>query len=70
MATLIVKENSLKAQQFLEFVRTLSYVNIVEDKNPAVKFKKSVANTLKKSEQGKELIECNNADDMFNKLGI
>ena len=34
------------------------------------KLKPSVADTLKKTEQGKNLIVCKDANDMFAKLGI
>ena len=71
MVTLIIKDNSSNAQQFLEFVRTLPYVNVVEDNDkPVKKLKRVVSNVLKKSEQGKDLIICKDADDMFKKLGI
>jgi len=71
MATLIINENNASAQQFLKFAGTLPYVNIVDKHDiPVKKLKHVVANALKKSEQGKDLIMCNNADDMFEKLGI
>ncbi len=73
MTTLIVKDDSSDARQFLEFVRTLPYVNIVDNdkkENSMEKVKKNVAKTLKKTEQKKDLIPCKDADDMFNKLGI
>ncbi len=71
MTTLVVKGNSLSARQFLEFVRTLPFVEVIEDKKePRKKMKQAVTNALKKSEQGEDLIECKDADDMFRKLGI
>jgi len=71
MTTLVIKDNSLRAHQFLEFARTLPYIDIVEDsKIRTQNVKKSVAATLSKSEQGKDLIACENANDMFRKLGI
>ncbi|MDR0866275.1 MAG: hypothetical protein LBO74_15280 [Candidatus Symbiothrix sp.] len=71
MPTLVLKDNSLDALQFLQFARTLPYIDIIEDFEKAVPgFKKSVADTLKKTEQGKELVVCKNAEDMFNKLDI
>jgi hypothetical protein len=71
MTTIILKDNSSSAQQFLAFARTLPYVNIIEtSKAPAKKFKKSVADILKKSEQGIDLVACRDAEDMFNQLGI
>jgi len=71
MATLIINENNTSAQQFMKFVRTLPYVDIVEESDiPVKKIKPVVANVLKKSEQGKDLIICKDADDMFKKLGI
>ena len=71
MTTLIIRDNSLNAQRFLEFVRTLPFVDIVEQNDsPIKKVKPVVARALKKSEHGKELIICKDADDMFKKLGI
>jgi len=53
------------------FVRTLPYVDVVEENGkPVKKVKPAVSNALKKSEQGKDLIICKDADDMFKKLGI
>jgi hypothetical protein len=70
MATLIINDNNSKAQQFLKFVRTLPYVDIVEENDmPVKKVKRMVSKALKKSEQGKDLIICKDADDMFRKLG-
>jgi hypothetical protein len=71
MTTLVIKDDSLHAHQFLAFARTLPYIDIIENKeitNPC--FKKSVTVALKKSEQGKNLTMCKNADDMFSQLGI
>lgn len=71
MATLIINENNSNAQQFLKFAGTLPYVEIVEKSEVSVKkIKRAVSNTLKESEQGKDLIICKDADDMFRKLGI
>jgi hypothetical protein len=71
MPTLIVKDSSIHAQQFLAFARTLPYIDFVDDvRKPARTLKKSVMDTLKKTERGKELIVCEDANDMFNKLGI
>jgi hypothetical protein len=71
MPTLIVKDNSLHAQQFLAFARTLPEMDVVDDsRTPDRTLKKSVLDTLKKTERGEELIVCKNADDMFKKLGI
>ena len=71
MTTLIINENSSSAQQFLKFARTLPYVNVFDSREtPEKKLKPAVANVLKKSEQGKNLIVCKDADDMFKKLGI
>jgi hypothetical protein len=71
MTTIVLKETNLHAKQFLEFARTLPYVDIIEESQRTVKqFKKVVSNALKKSEQGKDLVVCRNAEDMFTKLGI
>ncbi|GHT66706.1 hypothetical protein AGMMS50239_28590 [Bacteroidia bacterium] len=71
MSTIIVKDNSLSARQFLAFVRTLPFVDVLEDSQEMTeKFKKTVVHTLKESEEGKNLTTCTDADDMFHKLGI
>jgi hypothetical protein len=71
MTTIILKDNNSSAQQFLAFARTLPYVDVIEaPKKPAKNFKKSVADVLKKSEQGVDLVACRDAEDLFNQLGI
>jgi len=71
MTTLIIRDHSSNSRQFLEFVRTLPYVDIVEENGkPINKLKQVVSKTLRKSEQGKDLIKCKDAQDMFKKLGI
>ena len=71
MTTLIINENNSSAQQFLKFARTLPYVDVINSNEvPEKKLKPMVSNALKKSEQGKNLILCKDADDMFGKLGI
>ena len=71
MTTIILKDNSSNAKQFLAFARTLPYVDIIEKpQNTTKKFKKTVSDTLKKSEQGEDLVVCRNAEDMFTQLGI
>jgi hypothetical protein len=71
MTTIILKDNSSNAQQFLAFARTLPYIDIIEAAPaPTEHFKKSVADVLKKSEQGADLVECRDAEDMFHQLGI
>lgn len=71
MTTLIIKNNSSNAHQFLAFARTLPYVDIIEDTGTVKPvLKKSVAVALKESEQGKDLNVCKNADDMFTQLSI
>jgi hypothetical protein len=72
MTTLVLKNNSPEAQQFLRFARTLPYIDIIEsdDKDTVNILKVSVAETLNKAEQGEDLIICENAEEMFKKLGI
>jgi hypothetical protein len=71
MTTLVIKDDSLHAHQFLAFARTLPYIDIIEDKEIAdCHLKKSVAVALKKSEEGKNLTICKSATDMFTQLGI
>ena len=71
MTTLLVRGNSSESQQFLEFAKTLPYIDVVEENGKPVKeVKRVVADALKKSEQGVDLTVCEDADDMFKKLGI
>ena len=72
MPTLLVRNDDLDARQFLAFAQTLPYVNVIEDipKHKKATLKKSVINTLRKTEQGKELVVCENIDEMFVQLGI
>lgn len=71
MATIVLKDNSSDAKQFLAFARTLPYVDIIEKpQHTAKKLKKAVSDALKKSEQGEDLVVCRNAEDMFTQLGI
>jgi hypothetical protein len=71
MTTIVLKEDNVNARQFLEFARTLPYVEIIEEPQSTAKpFKKAVSNALRKSEEGKELVTCRNIEDMFAKLGI
>jgi hypothetical protein len=71
MATLIINEKSASAQQFLKFAGTLPYVDVLNSNEmPEKKLKPAVSTALKQSEQGKNLIVCKDADDMFEKLGI
>jgi len=72
MPTLLVRNDGLDARQFLAFAQTLPYVDVIEDMPNYKKdtLKKSVINTLKKTEQGKELVVCKNVDEMFEQLGI
>jgi cobyric acid synthase len=71
MTTIVLKNNSSNAKQFLAFVRTLPYVDIIENRQDTTKkFKKAVSAALKKSEEGKDLVLCRNAEDMFTRLGV
>ena len=72
MPTLIIRNNGLDARQFLAFAQTLPYVDVIEDVPSHKKntLKKSVINTLQKTERGEDLVVCKTADDMFEQLGI
>jgi hypothetical protein len=71
MTTLVLKNNSLGAQQFLKFARTLPYIDIIEDdKKTTDVLRMSVVETLKKTEREEDLVVCENIDDLFEKLGI
>ncbi|MCL2039404.1 MAG: hypothetical protein FWG85_03130 [Bacteroidetes bacterium] len=69
MTTILIKDNNVNAKQFLEFARTLPYVEIVNE-HSIPKYNAAVTETLIKSEIGEDLIECKDANDFFNKLGI
>jgi hypothetical protein len=68
MTTLIINSREKQARQFLAFAQTLPYVEVIEPKTDILK--KSVAETLRKADHGEDLVVCQNADDMFGKLGI
>jgi hypothetical protein len=71
MTTIVLRDNNSNAKQFLEFIRTLPYVDIIEESpTTGKKFKKAVSDALKKSEQGKDLVVCHDVEDMFTKLRI
>jgi hypothetical protein len=71
MTTLIVKDDSITSRQFLEYARTLPYIEVVEKIDQSDKtLKPSVAKALRKSANGEGLVECKDADDMFQKLGL
>ena len=68
MTTLIVKGKSMQALNFLEFARSLPYVEVAEEKRR--RFKPEVEEALRKSERWEDVVICKDADDMFKKLGI
>lgn len=69
MTTLIVKGKSAKSRQFLEFARTLPYVEVAEEKQR--RLKPEIEASIRRSQQGLEdLVVCKDADDMFKRLGI
>ena len=69
MTTLIVKGKSMQALNFLEFARSLPYVEVAEEKKR--RLKPEIEAAILRSQQGLEdLIVCKDADDMFKKLGI
>ena len=68
MTTLIVKGKSMQALNFLEFARSLPYVEVAEEKQR--RFKPEVEASLQKSLRGEDLVKCKDIDDMFKKLGI
>jgi len=71
MTTLVVRRNNIHSRKFLEYARSLPYVDVVEnDKNSIRKFKPEVQEALKASERGDGLVEYGSVDEMFNQLGI
>ena len=71
MTTLIIRRNNIHSRKFLEYARSLPYIDIVEnDKNSIRKFKPEVQKALLASEQGEGLIEYGSVDEMFKQLGI
>ena len=63
MVTLKVKENSKKAKAFIEFARSLSFVDFIEEKQPTVKLSKAI----KESRECKNT-KAKNVTDLIKKL--
>jgi len=63
MVILTVKENSEKAKLFLEFAKTLSFVEVAEVPIP----NKVTLTALKEAKRGKAT-KASSAQDMFDKL--
>ena len=71
MPTLVIKTNSAQSRQFLEYARTLPYVDVVDESYaPQRRFKPEVEETLRKAERGEDLIVCKDAEDMFRQWGL
>ena len=68
MTTLIVKGKSMQALNFLEYARSLPYVEVAEEKQR--RFKPEVEASLQKSLRGEDLVRCKNAEDMFKQWGL
>ena len=69
MTTLVIKRNNIHSRKFLEYARSLPYIDVVEnDKNSIRKFKPKVQNALLASERGEGLIEYGSVDEMFEHL--
>ena len=61
----------MQSRQFLAFVRTLPYIDIVEENDTRTrKFKPAVERSLKKSVRGEDLVACKDAEDMFKQWGL
>jgi len=72
MTTLVIRGNSAQSRSFLEYARTLPYVEVAEEGSEHFthKLKPEVENAILKSEREEELVVCENVDDMFEKLGL
>ena len=71
MTTLIINSNSAEAVSFLQHARSLPFVEVIEKSDePVVRFKPAVERSMRRSLKGKGLVACQDADDMFQKLGI
>ena len=71
MTTLIIRKDNAQSRHFLAYARTLPYIDVVEEgKVPEKKLKPSVVRSIKRSMRGKDLIACENAEEMFRQLGI
>lgn len=63
MAILIVKEKSKAAKAFLELVKDLNFVSIVEDLKP----NETTRRAIKESKEGKT-VKCEDFDDYLEKV--
>jgi len=67
MTTLIIKNNNVHARHFIEYARSLPYVEVVEAETR--RFKPEVEKALRDSKKGVGLVRCEDAQDMFKRLG-
>ena len=71
MTTLVIRRDNIHSRKFLEYARSLPYVDVVENKKDSIrKFKPEVQEALLASEQGEGLVEYGSVDEMFKQLGI
>jgi PII-like signaling protein len=71
MTTLVIKGNNIHSRKFLEYARSLPYIDVVDNnKNSIRKFKPEVQEALLASERGEGLTEYGSVDEMFKQLGI
>ena len=69
MTTITIKSKRAEAMSFIEYARSLPYVEVTEE--PVVRFKPAVERSMKRSLQGKGLSKAyDNIEDMFKDLGI
>ena len=68
MTTLVIRKNNIHSRKFLEYARSLPYVDVVEEKQR--RFKPEVEESLQKSLRGEDLVRCKDAEDMFKQWGL
>ena len=76
MTTLTVNTNSAEALTFLDFARTLPFVNVENEdecpicKNANYRLRPEVERSIRRSMQGIDVVACDSMEEMFKDLGI
>ena len=71
MTTLMVRDRGSEAKQFLNYARTLPFVDVLDEKSdkPEKKLKPSVEAGIRKSMRGEGLTYHDSVDDMLKSMG-
>ena len=68
MTTITIDNRSAEAQEFIEYARRFSFVEVADE--PVVRFKPAVERSMRRSLKGKGVKRFNNAEELFADLGI